>query len=125
MQKLLDLSSLRFTGFSLIVLPNISDTVSFWLIVISNSVCNWLMLCFLPFIAKVLSLDVDSATARLRYLSEAQEAVKQDIALTKRATEKAVADITQAEADKLKQVCTYDTHFCRHTNIPAKVNLCV
>ena len=63
------------------------------------------MQCFLPFVAKVLSLDVDSASARLRYLSEAQQTLKQDIALTKRATEKAVADITQAEADKLKQVC--------------------
>ena len=61
---------------------------------------------FLAFVAKVLSLDVDSASARLRYLSEAEQTVKQDIALTKRATEKAVADITQAEADKLKQVCT-------------------
>lgn len=60
---------------------------------------------FFIFLAGVLRLDVDSATARLRYLSEAQQTVKQDIALTKRATEKAMADISQAEEDKCKQVC--------------------
>ena len=49
--------------------------------------------------------DVEHTTARMRYLNEGHATIKKDIALTKRATEKATSDVSQAQKDKLKQVC--------------------
>ena len=43
-------------------------------------------------------------TSRLKFLSEAHQTVRDDIALTRRATEKTSADMTRAEEDKLNQV---------------------
>lgn len=51
-----------------------------------------------------LRSDVENVTARLRYLGEAHQTVKGDIALTKRATEKASVDVTKAQEEKLQQV---------------------
>lgn len=42
--------------------------------------------------------------ARLRYITEAHQTVKDDISLTKRATEKTTTDVSRAEGEKLKQV---------------------
>ena len=47
---------------------------------------------------------MENANARLRYISEAHETVKKDIALTKRAAEKTTIDVTRAQDIKLKQV---------------------
>ena len=48
--------------------------------------------------------EVESVTARMRYLSEAHETVQGDIALTKRATEKTATDVSKAQEEKLQQV---------------------
>ena len=52
-----------------------------------------------------LRSDVENVTARLHYMSEAKDMVKDDIALTKRATEKTAVDVTRAQEEKQKQVC--------------------
>lgn len=52
--------------------------------------------------------DVETTTARLRYLDEAHSTIKKDVAVTKRATEKATSDVSKAQKDKLQQVS------CRH-----------
>ena len=49
---------------------------------------------------------MENAAARLHYITGAFETVKNDIALTKRATEKTTADLTRAEREKLQQVCS-------------------
>ena len=48
--------------------------------------------------------EVEGVTARLRFISEAHQTVKDDIALTRRATEKTTTDVARAEEDKLNQV---------------------
>lgn len=50
---------------------------------------------------------MENSAARLRYLDEAKNTVKNDIALTKRATEKTTTDVSKAQQDKLKQVQKY------------------
>ena len=52
-----------------------------------------------------LRQEVENSTARLHYISEAHQTVKDDIAITKRAAEKTTTDVTKAGDDKLKQVC--------------------
>lgn len=47
--------------------------------------------------------EVENVAARLRYITEAHQTVKDDIALTKRATEKTTTDVSKAEREKLKQ----------------------
>ena len=47
---------------------------------------------------------METTASRLRYLTEAHDTVQQDIALTMRATEKAVSDVSIAQEDKLQQV---------------------
>lgn len=47
-------------------------------------------------------------TARLRYLSEAHDTMRKDIALTRRAAEKTTSDIGHAQTSKLKQVRVAD-----------------
>lgn len=47
---------------------------------------------------------MENTAARLHYITEAHQTVKDDIALTKRATEKTTSDVSRAEVDKLKQV---------------------
>ena len=47
---------------------------------------------------------MENAAVRLKYLEEAHTTVQQDIALTVRATEKTVSDVSKAQEDKLKQV---------------------
>ena len=64
----------------------------------------WLTLSPYVHVALDLRSDVESVTARLRYLGEAHQTVKGDIALTKRATKKASVDVTKAQEEKLKQV---------------------
>lgn len=56
------------------------------------------------FSAIQLRHDVESMTARLHYMSEAKSTVKDDIALTKRASEKTAADVVRAQEEKQKQV---------------------
>ena len=59
---------------------------------------------FLFITANELRGEVENAVARLRYITEAHQTVKDDIALTKRATEKTTSDVSRAEREKLKQV---------------------
>ena len=54
--------------------------------------------------------DVENVTVRLHYMSEAKDAVKDDIALTKRATEKTAVDVNRAQEEKQKQVCACTMH---------------
>ena len=54
---------------------------------------------------------MDSLRTKLRYLTDAHSTVQTDIAVTKRATEKATVDVTKAQDEKQKQVCTY-VHMC-------------
>ena len=56
------------------------------------------------YVASNLRSEMENAAIRLNYLNEAHSTVQQDIALTVRATEKAVADVDKAQQDKLKQV---------------------
>ena len=46
---------------------------------------------------------METAASRLRYMNEAYETIKKDIALTVRATEKAMVDMSKAQIDKLQQ----------------------
>lgn len=57
-------------------------------------------------VALQLRHDVENVTARLNYMSEAKDTVKDDIALTKRATEKTAVDVNRAQEEKQKQVYT-------------------
>ena len=47
---------------------------------------------------------MEEGASRLRFLAEAHRTVQDDIALTRRATEKTTADVAKAEEDKLNQV---------------------
>ena len=47
---------------------------------------------------------METTAVRLNYLSDAHKTVQQDIALTVRATEKTISDMSKAQDDKLKQV---------------------
>ena len=55
-------------------------------------------------VASNLRNEMENAAVRLKYLEEAHTTVQQDIALTVRATEKTVSDVSKAQEDKLKQV---------------------
>lgn len=50
---------------------------------------------------------MENAAARLHYITAAHDTVKNDIALTKRATEKTTTDLSRAASEKLKQASTY------------------
>lgn len=54
--------------------------------------------------AKELRTEVENLAARLHYMEEAKEDVRADIAVMRRAAEKADTEVTKAEADKKKQV---------------------
>lgn len=49
---------------------------------------------------------MENSAVRLKYINEAFDTIKKDIALTVRATEKAMVDITKVQKDKLEQVHT-------------------
>ena len=55
-------------------------------------------------LALELRQEVEGVTARVRFLSDAHQTVRDDIALTRRATEKTTTDVAKAEEDKLNQV---------------------
>ena len=57
---------------------------------------------FFPSVVQ-LRQEVEEVTGRLRFLTGAHQTVQDDIALTRRATEKTTADVTKAEEDKLNQ----------------------
>ena len=61
---------------------------------------NIMILC--P-IALELREEVENTAGRLHYINEAHQTVKDDISLTKRATEKTHADLSRAEKGKLDQ----------------------
>ena len=65
-------------------------------------------------------------TARLQFLSEAHQTVRDDIALTKRATEKARTDVTKAQEEKLNQVCMYSMYMYMYVDLihSMKLNVC-
>ena len=54
--------------------------------------------------AKELRTEVENLAARLHYMEEAKEDVRADIAVMKRAAEKADTEVTKAEMEKKKQV---------------------
>ena len=51
-----------------------------------------------------LRQELEGVASRLRFISEAHQTVQNDIALTRRATEKTQTDITKAQEEKLNQV---------------------
>ncbi|KAJ7340194.1 Coiled-coil domain-containing protein 40 [Desmophyllum pertusum] len=53
--------------------------------------------------AKELRTEVENLAARLHYMEEAKEDVRADIAVMRRAAEKADTEVTKAETDKKKQ----------------------
>ena len=65
---------------------------------------------FPPSAGEHLRAEMDNLRAKLRYLSKAHDALQTDISVTKRATEKADVDMTQAQIDKEKQVSAVHTH---------------
>ena len=56
------------------------------------------------FVAKELRTEVENLAARLHYMEEAKEDVRADIAVMRRAAEKADTEVTKAELEKKKQV---------------------
>ena len=58
----------------------------------------------IPSPATQLRQEVENVMARLRYLGEAHQAVRNDIALTRRATEKTTSDVSKAQEEKMEQV---------------------
>ena len=54
--------------------------------------------------AKELRTEVENLAARLHYMEEAKEDVRADIAVMRRAAEKADSEVTRAEMEKKKQV---------------------
>lgn len=58
----------------------------------------------LNFLAIELREEVENAAARLHYITAAHDTVQNDIALTKRATEKTTTDLSRAAREKLEQV---------------------
>lgn len=67
--------------------------------VISYNVC-----LFSAYLAKELRTEVENLAARLHYMEEAKEDVRADIAVMRRAAEKADTEVTKAEMEKKKQV---------------------
>ena len=59
---------------------------------------------FLYFTAKDLRIEVENLAARLHYMEEAKEDVRSDIAVMRRAAEKADTEVVKAEVEKKKQV---------------------
>ena len=55
-------------------------------------------------VAKELRTEVENLAARLHYMEEAKEDVRADIAVMRRAAEKADTEVTKAETEKKKQV---------------------
>lgn len=53
---------------------------------------------------KELRTEVENLAARLHYMEEAKEDVRADIAVMRRAAEKADTEVTRAEMEKKKQV---------------------
>ena len=68
-----------------------------------------------PSTGEHLRTEMDTLRAKLRYLTTAHDALQTDISVTKRATEKADVDMTQAQVDKEKQVGAAHTH--AHTHV--------
>ena len=56
------------------------------------------------FTASELQLEVENLALKLRYLEDAKKDVRSDIAVMKRATEKAGVEIKKVEEEKKKQV---------------------
>ena len=54
--------------------------------------------------ANELQLEVESLATKLRYMEDAKTDIRSDIAVMKRATEKAGVDLSKAEEEKKKQV---------------------
>ena len=54
--------------------------------------------------AKELRTEVENLAARLHYMEEAKEDVRADIAVMRRAAEKADTEVAKAETEKEKQV---------------------
>ena len=61
-------------------------------------------------LAKELRTEVENIAARLHYMEEAKEDVRADIAVMRRAAEKADSEVTKAEMDKKKQVKIAETN---------------
>jgi len=72
--------------------------------------------------AKELRTEVENLAARLHYMEEAKEDVRADIAVMKRAAEKADTEVTKAEMEKKKQVWSDDS-LSYSANINAAVEI--
>ncbi len=56
-------------------------------------------------LASDLQIEVENLAAKLRYMEDAKKDVRSDIAVMKRATDKAGVEVAKAEEEKKKQVC--------------------
>ena len=61
--------------------------------------------------------NVESQGAKLKYLSDAHQTLKTDIAVTKRAADKTDVDMMAAQTEKREQVCRYYQNIHNNINI--------
>ena len=66
--------------------------------------CHRHLILVILFLAKELRTEVENLAARLHYMEEAKADVRADIAVMRRAAEKADTEVTKAEMEKKKQV---------------------
>ena len=59
-----------------------------------------------------LQAEVENLALRLFYMDNAKEDVRSDIAVMKRAAEKAESEVVKSEMDKQQQVCVIDNSYC-------------
>lgn len=75
-------------------------------------------LIYLLSVAKELRTEVENLAARLHYMEEAKEDVRADIAVMRRAAEKADTEVAKAETEKKKQVLCGWMELQPKTNMP-------
>jgi outer membrane murein-binding lipoprotein Lpp len=63
------------------------------------------------FLVQELRSEVENLASRVLYMQEAKEDIRSDIAVMKRAADKAHGEVTQAEQLKKKQVRGLDFYF--------------
>ena len=67
--------------------------------------------------------EVENITARLHYMEEAKEDVRSDIAVMRRAAEKADVEVAKAESDKKKQDLLVDMLTQRVDHLREEINM--
>lgn len=65
----------------------------------------YLFISLSVFIASALQTELENLSLHLFYMTNAKEDIRSDIAVMRRAAEKADSEVATAEMDKQKQVC--------------------